>query len=85
MKIETAVLLIKGACMTTMPTVAALGAGLSELNGPTIWGVPTKVLMLACSIYGVFAGAVLAWLSSSASDLIKRGNGGAVPPEPPKP
>lgn len=86
MRIEIGILWIKGICMTTMPTIAALGAGLSELNGPTICGVPTKVLMLGCSIYGVFAGAVLAWLSSSAGDLIRRsGNGGAVPPAEPKP
>jgi hypothetical protein len=81
MNIQTLVVLTKGWCMCTMPTIAAVGAGLPELNLPTIFGVPIRAWVLACSIYGVFAGAVLAWLSSSASDLLKKNGNGAPAPE----
>lgn len=82
---EKAVVLVKGVCMVTMPTVAALGAGVAALNKPTIFWLPTNEFILVCSTYGVFAGAVLAWLSKSASELLRNGNGGAVPPEGTKP
>lgn len=81
MNIQTLVVLTKGWCMCTMPVAAALAAGLPELDMPILFGVPIRVWSMACNLYGVFSGAVLAWLSSSASDALRKTGNGAVPPE----
>lgn len=79
MKLETLVILTKGACLTIIPTFTALGAGLGELGLTSLFGLPIKFwsLMFAALVAG--AGGMLAFLSTSFSQYLTTRTGPAVP------
>lgn len=91
MKLETAVIISKATCLTTIPMVSALGAGASQLNTPTVLGIPKEVLVLICTAYTAGAGGLLAFLSQSFGTFMsnRNGNGVSLPdpgqPKPPTP
>jgi hypothetical protein len=78
MKLETLIIVTKGACLTWIPFGTAISAGLPELGVEALWGVPIKVLTLAFAASVAGAGGLLAFLSQSFGNFMndrKIGNG----------
>lgn len=65
MKLETAVIITKGFCLTYIPLGTALSAGLPETGMLTIWGLPMKFWTLLIASTVAAAGGLLAFLSQS--------------------
>ncbi len=78
MKLETVVILLKGACLTYIPFGSAIAAGLPELGVTSVFGVPVKFLTLLMAATVAGAGGLLAFTSQSFGTYMKarqNGNG----------
>ena len=79
MKLETAVIIAKGACLMVIPTFTAIGAGLPEIGIAVIFGLPLKFYTLLCAAIVAGAGGLLGFISTSfGSFLLTRPESGST-------
>lgn len=83
MKLETAVLVTKGACLVIIPTFTVINEGLKKVSSPTVLGIDKELAELFCSAIVAGAGGLLAFLSTSFGTYMTKRNGVAVTPQAP--
>lgn len=83
MKLETAVIITKGACLTYLPTATAFVAGLEKWSSPTIFGVSKEVVVIIVSASAAGVSGLLAFISTSFSNYMGNRPGADKPPANP--
>ena len=68
MKLETGIVATKGFCLTTGAMAAALGAGLTQIDMLTLFGVTMKFWCLMCGVYAVGCNTLYGYLSQGVSN-----------------
>lgn len=72
MKLESVVIITKGACLTAIPTLSVIGGGIDTLGLQVVFGVPVCLIKLLCAAGAAGAGGLLAFISQSFGDFMQK-------------